>query len=79
MEITVHTIETIQKIEIKIIKVETVQGLVETEAVQDIGKEETQKDSKDIKDHTKRSIIIEKTRSIIMTKVLTVEAGVEKD
>ena len=69
-EITVHSTEITQGIEIKIIEAETVQDLVETgavqdigketETVQDIGKEETQKDQKDTKGHTKRSIITEK-------------------
>ena len=78
-EITVHSIETIQGIEIKIIEEEIVQVSMETEVVQDIGKEEAKRDLREIKDDTKPSIITEKTRSITMTKDSTTEVKVEKD
>ena len=52
---------------------------METEVVQDIGKEEAKRDLREIKDDTKPSIITEKTRSITMTKDSTTEVKVEKD
>ena len=78
-EITVHSIETIQGIEIKIIKEKIVQDSMEIEAIQDIGKEEAKRDLKDIKDNTKLSTITEKTRSITTTKDSTAGARGEKD
>ena len=77
-EIAVHSIEIIQGIEIKITKEEIVQDSIETEAIQDTGKEEAKTDIEESQVNTRPNIITEKIRSIITIEASTIEARVEK-